>query len=332
MVSSAKGRSNRPPKKIRSPQKSFFSKYRFEIFLGVIIWAAGFAIWLLVSGALVKEQRPETKAAKPPAEKRVKPEKTETRVVKLAPYEEPLPPQEPHIAPPRPIAKPFTKAKIALIIDDLGADMKAAEALLGIDAPITFAILPHQRHSAEVANRAAGKGRVVMLHLPMEPKSDHLSPGPGALTVSLSEDQIVETINRDMETVPHATGANNHMGSRFTEDAAKMPMALRELKKRGLFFVDSRTTPKSVGYKAAEGMKMPVAGRDVFLDNERDKGKIETQIATLVRLARKHGYAIGIGHPYPETIAALKETLPGISGEGVEVAPVTELLSGGGGE
>jgi len=299
------------------------SKYSFEIFLGFVIFAIGGLIVLLSSGVI----KDESEEPAPVVLKHAQPEPDKQ---KLLPFEEPYTydDETPHkIIPPRPSAG--GEPRIAIIIDDMGQEMQSAEALLALDAPITFAILPHQRFSEKVARNAGEKGRVVMLHLPMQPSTNAVSPGTGALLVTQSEDEIVKLIDGDIQSVPGASGVNNHMGSKFTEDEARMQTALKQIKKHGLFFVDSRTSPKSVGYKDASKLEMPVAARDVFLDNDRDVAKIESQIEKLVQIARKRGFAIGIGHPYHETIAALKATVPALKSRGIKIVAVTELLSNG---
>lgn len=211
-------------------------------------------------------------------------------------------------------------------MDDLGGEIEPARKLVGLGAPITFSVLPHLKRSSEVAEMAHQAGLVVMLHLPMESKWKSVNPGPGALMTTQSVEDITRIVAEDIASVPYAAGVNNHMGSAFTEDAVRTETALREVKKHGLFFVDSRTTPSSSAFGAAGKLKMPVAGRDVFLDNERDKRKIVEQITTLAGLALKKGKAVGIGHPYPETIEALGEAIPGVRAMGVEITPVTDIL------
>lgn len=216
--------------------------------------------------------------------------------------------------------------RIAIIIDDLGASRKKAERLLAIDAPLTFSILPHLKNSRKIAQAVQESGKTVMLHLPMEPKSKAHKAGEGALFVSYGNAKIIEALKSDFESVPGALGTNNHMGSLFTESREKMRVVLEKIGARGLFFVDSRTTAGSVAYETAIQLNVPSAKRDVFLDNDRDKAKITKNILLLVKVAKRKGSAIGIGHPYPETISALEETVPTLREMGVLVVPVTELL------
>lgn len=304
-------------KKRKPPRLSFLSRYGFEILLGVALFALGAAIWSLLpdGGARQEEQYIE-----PEAPDLRRPEMIVEENLAAAPEEgietpsAPLPPGKP---------------RIAFIIDDIGAEPEAAERLMAIDAPLALSILPGQRFSRSIAENAARRGVVVMLHLPMQPKSSEADPGPGALTVTQGAGALLETLRADMDAVPGALGVNNHMGSLFTEDRERMSIVMREVKRRGLFFIDSRTTAGTVAYDVAMEHGAMAASRDVFLDNERDVDSISSQIIALAEEALEKGSAIGIGHPYPETIEALELTIPVARRMGVGISPVTELLGAG---
>ncbi len=246
-------------------------------------------------------------------------------VLRQRPIEPPEPPlPQPEKAPPVVEEKP--SARIAIVIDDMGYDMKTLEEILALDAPVTIAVLPHLTHSRRIAERAHLEGMEVLLHLPMEPKDTTAhSPGDGALFTHMDEREIRLMVEADLDSVPHITGVNNHMGSKFTEDTEKMKFVFMVLKERGFFFVDSKTTGRSVAEGLAKKMGLPVASRDVFLDNERDRDYIRGQIEKLKTIAKRRGEAIGIGHPYPETIATLKEVIEELQNDGIELVRVSEL-------
>lgn len=226
----------------------------------------------------------------------------------------PLPPV---VAPPR----------ISIVIDDMGADIEKLRELMRLDSPITVAVMPHLKYSAKVATEAHARGWEVIMHLPMEPKDmGENDPGIGALLVVMTPEEVRTQMANDFKTVPYALGVNNHMGSKFTEDAGLMTVVMQEVKRKNMFFLDSRTSPDSVAGKLARNMKVDSADRNVFLDNTREKGYIKGQIRELVAIARKKGKAIGIGHPYPETIEALMETVDDLDKEGVTVVRLSELI------
>lgn len=306
----------------------FFRKRRYEILLGFIAGILLIAIFVLAGGILTKK---ETAPAIPGKSVKVdkKPDGHEPPLKKSPPPKLALEPESKPTQAPAPSATLEPKGRIAIIMDDLGGEIEPAEKLVGLGAPITFSILPHLKRSREVAEMAHEAGLVVMLHLPMESKWKSVNPGPGALMTTHSVADIIRIVAEDIGAVPHAAGVNNHMGSAFTEDAMRTETALREIKKRGLFFVDSKTTPLSSALGTAGKLKMAVAGRDVFLDNERDKRKIVEQITALAGLALKKGKAVGIGHPYPETIEAIGEAIPEVRAMGVEIVPVTDILKPG---
>jgi polysaccharide deacetylase 2 family uncharacterized protein YibQ len=227
--------------------------------------------------------------------------------------------------PPPPPRKPLPK--VAIIIDDMGSNDNFVSDLLALKYPITLSVLPHQPRSAETAERAYKKGREVMLHLPMEPIDyPTYNPGPGALFTFMTDDEFFAALTGDLAAVPYISGVNNHMGSLLTQDRARMEIVLKEIKRRGLFFVDSKTGPRSIAYETAVNLGVPTAARDVFLDNESDVGKIKACIAELIGKAKKNGRALGICHPRPETIKALKEMERELSGSEVEMVKVKDLV------
>jgi polysaccharide deacetylase 2 family uncharacterized protein YibQ len=197
-------------------------------------------------------------------------------------------------------------ARIAIVIDDIGNQKKLGEGLMDLDLNLSFSILPHRTFSKILAKKAEGLGRDVLLHLPMEPQDHKWNPGEGALLLSMSREKILTTLAGDLAQVPMAVGVNNHMGSLFTENRTFMGVFLKGLRSRNLFWLDSLTTPKSVGFEMAREMGITTAKRDVFLDNIQKSAKIIKQLDKLLNLARRKGYAIGIAHPHPETLKALK--------------------------
>jgi polysaccharide deacetylase 2 family uncharacterized protein YibQ len=161
----------------------------------------------------------------------------------------------------------------------------------------------------------------------MEPRGYPLkNPGKGALFVSMGERELLCQLRKDLEAVPFIKGVNNHMGSRFMEHGEKVRLVLQELKKRGLFFLDSRTTSKSQGYQIARELALKTDKRDLFLDNETDVKDIQAQLEKLIRIARDNGTAIAICHPYPTTISALKEMIPRIKADGMQIVPLSQAL------
>jgi len=198
--------------------------------------------------------------------------------------------------------------KMAIVIDDIGEDMEVLRGLVDLDFPVTLAVWPHASHTEDSVALVKAKGDDLIVHFPMEPRGyPKYNPGDDALFISMNADQVRARVDENLARVPGAIGVNNHMGSRFTENAPGMAAALTEFNKRGLFFLDSLTTPRSVGRRTAEGVGIPFYERDIFLDNVKDVGAIIHQLKMAEKVARKQGYAIAIGHPYPATLAALRQ-------------------------
>ncbi|MBP1739237.1 MAG: yibQ [Deltaproteobacteria bacterium] len=215
---------------------------------------------------------------------------------------------------------------VAIIVDDVGFDVDLARAFLDLKPPLTFSVLSGAPHALTIAREALGKGAEVLLHLPMEPKeSNGEGPGPGALLANMGEEEFVKTLNGHLNRIPGVKGVNNHMGSLLTEREDKMVLLFRELKKRHLFFVDSRTTPLTMATKVGADMKVPVASRSVFLDHERSQEGMKVQWERLLVKAREQGYAVAIAHPHRETLAFLKEHLRKLISE-ARLVRVSEIV------
>ena len=216
---------------------------------------------------------------------------------------------------------------IALIIDDFGTSLKQAKPFLAINESINFAILPNLSFSKKISQLARKSGREVLLHCPMEPEEyPKTNPGRGGIFVKMEKDEILETLKDNLDSVPNAVGFNNHMGSRLTQDKEKMEIVLSWAKKNNLFYIDSRTTPKTIGAQTAKELNIKTAERKVFLDNIREIPEIEKEISKLAEIAQRDGKAIGIGHPYPETAAAIQMMIPVLKKEGIEFVPVSTVV------
>nr|MBL0716302.1 divergent polysaccharide deacetylase family protein [Desulfobacterales bacterium] len=216
--------------------------------------------------------------------------------------------------------------RIALIIDDIGSSRRVARQFMDISANLTFAVLPHLPFSNSLSHEIHALGCEILLHQPMEPFDHHLNPGPGAAFVGDSMQRIADMLGRNFQAVPYAIGVNNHMGSRFTSYRREIHFTLELIKRRGLFFVDSRTSHRSCAYVTARRINMNTGRRDTFLDNTRHPNTIIDQLYQLIDRALSTGSAIGIGDPYPETALALHQFCSEIQGTGVEIVPVSAVL------
>ncbi|PPC76210.1 hypothetical protein C4K68_16360 [Pokkaliibacter plantistimulans] len=226
---------------------------------------------------------------------------------------------------PRPIPAGQQHPVLVLIIDDMGQSLERGTAALNLPGPMTFAFLPGTPHARELAINAKRKGHGVILHAPMA--NQHNFPlGPGGLTLQQSREQLESTLNADIAEIPGVEGVNNHMGSLLTEQPQQMSWVMDTLKPHGLYFLDSRTTAKSVATAAAVKHQVPWLQRDVFLDDSQKTRDIEKQLDQALELAKKRGYAVAIGHPYPTTLEVLKRRLPEIDKAGYRQLSTTQLL------
>lgn len=211
------------------------------------------------------------------------------------------------------------------MLDDWGYSMKQVPALTSIHVPLTVAVLPGLAHSAEVARAARRYGHQVILHMPMEAMDPNAPREKEMLRVGMSAAALSATLDQALATVPNARGVNNHQGSRATSDLDLMRVVLRELKRRGLFYVDSFVTNQSACEQAARENGIRFARRDIFLDNEETPEAIRRQIAQLAQAAAGRGHAVGIGHDRPATLKVLQEAVPALQKAGYTLVPVSEL-------
>jgi len=222
-------------------------------------------------------------------------------------------------------ARPSRGPRLAIIIDDMGNDRGQTRAVLQLPFPLTASVLPHREYSAQTADQVWRRGDQVMLHLPMQPIDDGARSEKIELRVGMPARQVRSLLAGMLADVPHAVGVNNHEGSRATADPKLMSELMPELRKRGLFFVDSRTTASTVAYEAAERAGVRAASRKVFLDDVATREAVVAQLDLAARDAERDGSAIAIGHPHPETIAALAEAVPKLERRGIHFVFASQL-------
>jgi uncharacterized protein len=217
-------------------------------------------------------------------------------------------------------------AKLAVILDDLGSDRVAPEAIFAMPYPLTISVLPNHAHSFEIAEEAHRRGYQVLLHLPMQavgnekPEAQELRPGMATTDVALLVGQM-------LQAVPYAVGVNNHQGSQATADPALMSELMPVLRERQLFYVDSRTTAATVAFDIARQDGVPSASRNVpFLDDVAEVAAVRKQLELALRGAREKGEALAIGHPHPATLQALGEVLPQAEAQGVHLVFASDLV------
>ncbi len=233
----------------------------------------------------------------------------------------------PWVRMPPQVSAPPILPQMAIVIDDMGWNLDMAQALLALDIPLSFAILPQSPHQTRIMEEAQQHGRDVLLHMPMEPHGyPQVNPGKAALLRDMSSRDLRAHLRAALQALPRVIGVNNHMGSRLTEDAQAMRVVMQALKQQDLFFLDSRTSADSQAYDMARELGVRTAQRHVFLDHDVDLEQIMRQIRHLAALAHTQGHAIGIGHPYPETLRALKQTLPALRQAGIRMVPVSHLV------
>jgi len=221
------------------------------------------------------------------------------------------------------------KPMIAVVIDDLGVDRRRSEKVVTLPGPLTLAWMTYADNLGAITKQAHSRGHELMVHMPMQPMSESYDPGPDVLEVGLKTDELRRRIRWGLSRFDGFVGVNNHMGSRFTADKVGMSVVMEEIKARGLLFLDSVTTQKSVVPELARQYDVPFAARHVFLDNDMAVSAVREQLAKTESYARKHGAAIAIGHPHDGTIEALSGWLPTLAAKGFVLVPVTTIVRQG---
>lgn len=223
------------------------------------------------------------------------------------------------------VIKPKDLGKIAIVIDDWGYNIDTLGLLKQINYPLTLAVLPNLPYSEKISKEARARNKEIILHLPMEPH-DKAHIEKNTIMTSMDEKNIRDILNNDLNSVTYAKGVSNHMGSLATADARTMAVIFEELKKRGLYFLDSLVSSGSVCDVVADRVNISFVKRNVFLDNKEDFSCIQQQMNILKSKARQYGHAIGIGHARPLTLEVLKKTMPEAKKEGYEFIYVSELV------
>ncbi|ANO52850.1 divergent polysaccharide deacetylase family protein [Woeseia oceani] len=222
------------------------------------------------------------------------------------------------------------RPRVAVIIDDLGYEFAAGRRVVRLPGPVACAVLPATPRGKQLAELAARNGKEVLLHLPLQAQNYAGDREPGAILLDMTRQQFAATFAANLASIPHVIGVNNHRGSLLTRHPGHMSWLMEELRARGgLFFVDSYTTHRSVAMQVAQEAGVPAVRRDVFLDAERSAAGVAREFERLLSLARKHGSAIAIGHPYPETLDFLEQALPGLAAQGIDLVSLGELLPNG---
>jgi polysaccharide deacetylase 2 family uncharacterized protein YibQ len=231
---------------------------------------------------------------------------------------------------PAPGAEPPSRkggtGELAIIIDDMGYDRAAADAVIALPFPVTVSVLPHLPDSSEIAEEAFSRGDEVLLHLPMQSDSGAVKAEEIELRVGMRPAEVSSAVAGMLGTVPHVVGVNNHQGSLATSDAPLMQALMPVLRERGLFFIDSRTDAKTVAYDIAKRDGVRAASRKVFLDDVATQAAIVGQLELAARDASRDGITIAIGHPRPATIGALAAEVPRLEARGIRLVFASDAV------
>ena len=320
----AKRKSTRKKKTRRKSRKNkIFKSSLVKAFAGLAILAVLVTLAGLLTHFLVAPEKSLKTKAPPKSKPPVKQPVAKAPTFEIYPEKE-IPPEKKPVK--TPVSGKKTLPMVAIIIDDLGYDIKIAEKLSQLGAMLTFSILPHSPYQKKIANLSQSKGFETILHLPMEPMEyPSADPGPGTLLTSMTPDQLLDQLEKDLDAVPFIKGVNNHMGSKMTAESSQLYQIFTILKKRDLYFIDSRTTMNTLCKPSSRLFQIPFAQRDIFLDHRQDPKFIRQQIKKLVEIAKQNGQAIGIGHPHMTTYDVLREMLPVLQKE-VQLVPTSKIV------
>ena len=216
---------------------------------------------------------------------------------------------------------------IALIIDDVGMDRKRSRQAIALKGPLTLALLSYAPDLENQAAAIRAAGHELLVHLSMEPADPKVNPGPNVLRTTHDATEVRRRLDRELSRFEAFVGINNHMGSKFTADAAAMRVVMAELRDRGLLFLDSRTSRGTVGPRLARELGVAFAERNIFLDNVNDVTAVRARLAETEQLARRQGFAVAIGHTRRATMQALAQWLPGLADKGFVLVGVSAIAA-----
>jgi len=216
--------------------------------------------------------------------------------------------------------------RVAIIIDDIGYDRGLARKFMAFKVPLTFSVLPDSPFGDTLVKEIKAHGLELMLHQPMEPQEyPSVNPGPGALLSTMTADELIAQLERNLDQLPGVRGVNNHMGSQLTTESSRMYQVFSVIKKRDLYFIDSRSTADTICRPSAHMFQVPFAERDIFLDHFQEAAFMRKQFRLLAKEARKHGQAVAIAHPHRLTVKIFKEMLPELQKQ-VQLVPASEIV------
>jgi divergent polysaccharide deacetylase family protein len=239
-------------------------------------------------------------------------------------------PVQPAAKPEKPRKRAPYAGNLTFVFDDAGHNLDQLEYFLRLPFPCTIAVLPGLRYSSESARRIRKAGKQVILHQPMQSVDLHINPGPGAVTPGLSAEQIKNIVRKNLEEIWPVAGMNNHEGSLMTADEAAMSAVLDVVAEKHIFFLDSRTTARSVVAKVAKEKNMAVWERAIFIDNDKSRAAMETQIKKGLSIARQKGSAIMIGHVFTIELAELlTEMYPALIEDGFSLSEIAQVAQKG---
>ncbi|MCK5739730.1 divergent polysaccharide deacetylase family protein, partial [bacterium] len=219
------------------------------------------------------------------------------------------------------------RPKIAIIIDDFGyAENGTVAEFIALNTPLTLSVIPGLPFTKTIAAAAKKAGKTVLIHMPMEPYNKQVTDNGFRLMTTMSAAEIRNRLERAIDQLPEAIGLNNHQGSKAMENTDVVTTLVDKLNEHQLLFVDSQTSSHSVGIKIARTHQLPAIKRDVFLDNEELPEKINKQLERLASIAQKRGYAVGIGHVKPATLAILKKRIPALEKRHFQFVSITDII------
>ena len=216
--------------------------------------------------------------------------------------------------------------KIAIVIDDLGIDQSRSAQIIKLKSPLTLSFLTYAPKLNKQTKEALIAGHELWMHMPMEPHSPSIDPGPNVLLTGLPKKELLNAIQWNMKQFNDYVGINNHMGSRFTSDLESIRIFMGELKKHNLMFLDSRTSRNSVAKRVAFEINVPYIERNIFIDHLDETEEIQKSLAKIEQLAKKNGFAVAIGHPRDNTLREVGSWLKTIESKGFQLVPLSKLI------
>ncbi|WAM31351.1 divergent polysaccharide deacetylase family protein [Caldicellulosiruptor naganoensis] len=224
-----------------------------------------------------------------------------------------------------------SQAHVALIFEDAGMDEQEVQKLLEIDPPFNVAIMPFLPFSNKIALMCSQKKKEALIHLSMEPEDQNTIWLASRSIMNNTPDDEIERIFKDaMANIPQSRGFSIHFGTLVCTNDRIVEKLCNLAKENNMIIVDSTASAKSLFPRIGKQKGVDVISHDVIVDTKNELKSIQDRFRLLFNIAKKKGFAVGIGHLGQDggltTIEAFKEAVKDAQRENIKFVFVSDIV------